>query len=328
MLLSRFTVYLLSLGLTVSGVTSICAQTIATGSGQAYPNKPIRITTTESGGGSDFIARMIAQGITGPLGQPVIVENRGGGATISGEIVAKATPDGYTLMVAAGTLWIGTLLRKTSYDPVKDFSPITLAVSTPNILVVHPSVANSVKELIALAKAKPGQLNYGSGATGASSHLAAELFKSMAGVNIVRIPYKGSGPAVNAVIGNEVQMMFPNGALVVGHAKTGRLKALAVTSAEPSSVLPDLPTVAASGLPGYESELHTGIFAPAKTPAAIVKRLNQEAVRYLRTPEAKDGFMKSGGSEVVASTPEQFGAKIKSEMVRLGKVIKEAGIRE
>ena len=156
MLLPRFTAVSLSLGLMVLGASSVCAQTNSTG----YPNKPIRVTTTESGGGSDFIARLIAQGITGPLGQPVIVENRGGGATISGEIVAKAAPDGYTLLVAAGTLWIGTLMRKTSYDPVKDFSPVTLAVSTPNILVVHPSVASSVKELIALAKAKPGQLNY------------------------------------------------------------------------------------------------------------------------------------------------------------------------
>jgi tripartite-type tricarboxylate transporter receptor subunit TctC len=324
-LLKRFSPVAIAVSLTIAGAHPTCAQTAATG---AYPNKPIRITTTESGGGSDIIARQIAQGISGPLGQPVIVENRGGGATISGEIVAKASPDGYTLMVAAGTLWIGTLLRKTSYDPIRDFAPITLAVSTPNILVTHPSVANSVKELIALAKSKPGQLNYGSGATGASSHLAAELFKSMAGVNIVRIPYKGSGPAVTAVIGNEVQMMFPNAALVVPHIKSARLKGLAVTSAQPSAVLPELPTVAASGLPGYESELHTGLFAPAKTPAAIIKRLNQDTVRYLRTPEARDWFLKSGGSEVVAGTPEQFGAKIKSELVRLGKVIKDANIRE
>ena len=320
MLVPRFAVGMFSISAMFLGVDAAFSQ--------AYPNKPIRVTTTESGGGSDIVARQIAQGITGPLGQPVIVENRGGGATISGEILAKATPDGYTLMVAAGTLWIGTLLRKTSYDPIKDFAPITLAASTPNILVVHPSVAGSVKELITLAKSRPGQLNYGSGATGASSHLAAELFKSMAGVNIVRIPYKGSGPAVTAVIGNEVQMMFPNGSLVITHIKTGRLRGLAVTSAEASAVLPELPTVAASGLPGYESELHTGLFAPAKTPLAIIRRLNQDTVRFLRTPEARDWFLKSGGSEVVAGTPEQFGAKIKSEMVRLGKVIRDAGIHE
>ena len=316
----RFLVSIFSFNLLmVFGAGSVCAQ--------GYPHKPIRIITTEVGGGSDIAARLIAQGMTGPLGQPVIVENRGGGATISGEIVAKASPDGYTLFVAAGTLWIGPLLRKTPYDPVKDFAPITLVVSTPNLLIGHPSLANSVKELIALAKAKPGQLNYGSGATGASSHLAAELFKSMAGVNIVRIPYKGSGLAVNAVIANEVQMMFPNASIAIPHVKSGRLKALGVTSAEPSAVLPGVPTISASGLPGYESVLHTGLFAPAKTPAAIITRLNRDIVRYLGTPEAKELFLRTGGSEVVANKPEQFAAKIKSEMVRLGKLIKDVGIR-
>ena len=315
----RFLVSIFSFNLMVFGAGSVCAQ--------GYPHKPIRIITTEVGGGSDIAARLIAQGMTGPLGQPVIVENRGGGATISGEIVAKASPDGYTLFVAAGTLWIGPLLRKTPYDPVKDFAPITLVVSTPNLLIGHPSLANSVKELIALAKAKPGQLNYGSGATGASSHLAAELFKSMAGVNIVRIPYKGSGLAVNAVIANEVQMMFPNASIAIPHVKSGRLKALGVTSAEPSAVLPGVPTISASGLPGYESVLHTGLFAPAKTPAAIITRLNRDIVRYLGTPEAKELFLRTGGSEVVANKPEQFAAKIKSEMVRLGKLIKDVGIR-
>ena len=315
----RFLVSIFSFNLLmVFGAGSVCAQ--------GYPHKPIRIITTEVGGGSDIAARLIAQGMTGPLGQPVIVENRGGGATISGEIVAKASPDGYTLFVAAGTLWIGPLLRKTPYDPVKDFAPITLVVSTPNLLIGHPSLANSVKELIALAKAKPGQLNYGSGATGASSHLAAELFKSMAGVNIVRIPYKGSGLAVNAVIANEVQMMFPNASIAIPHVKSGRLKALGVTSAEPSAVLPGVPTISASGLPGYESVLHTGLFAPAKTPAAIITRLNRDIVRYLGTPEAKELFLRTGGSEVVANKPEQFAAKIKSEMVRLGKLIKDVGI--
>jgi tripartite-type tricarboxylate transporter receptor subunit TctC len=299
--------------------------TLAIGA-ENYPTKPIRFITTEVGGGSDLAARLIAQGIAGPLGHPVIVENRGGGATISGEIVAKATPDGYTLLIGAGALWIGSLLRKTPYDTLRDFAPISLAISTPNILITHPSVANSVKELVALAKSKPGQLNYGSGGSGASSHLAAELFKSMAGINMVRIPYKGSGLAVNAVIANEVQLMFPNASLAIPHVKSGRLKALGVTSADPSSVFPGVPTVAASGLPGYESVLYTGLFAPAKTPPTIIKRLHQDTARYLKTQEVKELFLKTGGSDVVASTPEQFTARIKSEVVRLGKLIKDVGI--
>lgn len=297
-----------------------------TAGAQGYPSKPIRIVTTEVGGGSDLVARLISQGITSPLGQPVIVENRGGGATISGELVARATPDGYTLMVAAGTLWIGPLLRKAHYNVFRDFAPITLAISAPNLLVVHPTLANSVRELIALAKAKPGELNYGSGALGASSHLAAELFKHMAGIHIVRIPYKGSGLAVNAVITNEVQMMFPNMSLAVPHVRSGRLRALGVTSSEPSPLLPEVPTIAEAGLPGYESVLHTGLLAPAKTPRDIVKQLHQVTVRYLHAPEARDFVSKTSGSKIVANTPEQFAAKIKSEVIRLSKLIQDVGI--
>lgn len=317
-LASRFIAYANAAG-------AILFSTLSSGADN-YPSKPIRFISTEVGGGSDLAARLIAQGITGALGQPVIVENRGGGATLSGEIIAKATPDGYTLMIAAGTLWIGSLLRKTPYETLRDFAPISLAISTPNLLIAHPSAASSVKELVALAKSRPGQLNYGSGASGASSHLAGELFKSMAGINMVRIPYKGSGLAVNAVISNEVQLMFPNASLAIPHVKSGRLKALGVTSAEPSAVLPGVPTIAASGLPGYESVLHTGLFAPAKTPPSIIRRLNQDTVRYLNTQEARELFLKTGGSEVVASTPEQFTAKIKSEVIRLGKLIKDVGI--
>jgi len=314
----------LTRALFAAAVAVFCASSVHA---QPYPSRPIRIATTQAGGGSDFLARLVGQGITGPLGQPVVIDNRGGGATISGEIVARAEPDGYTLLAAAGTLWIGSLLRKTPYDPIKAFAPITLAISTPNVLVVHPSVANSMKELIALAKAKPGVLNYGSGATGASSHIAGELFRHMAGIDIVRVPYKGSGAAVSAVMSNEVQMMFPNGNLVVAHVKAGRLKALAVTSPKPFSALPDLPTVAAAGIPGYESELYTGILAPARTPRAIIKRLHSEIVHFLRQPSVKQSLMRSGGSEVVASTPEEFSATIKAEMARVGKMIKETGLR-
>ena len=205
-------------------------------SAQNYPNKPIRIVTATPGGSGDFVARLIAQGISSPLGQNIVVENR---ATImSGELVSKAPPDGYTLLVIGGLFWIGPLLQKIPYDPVRDFSPIALLVNTPNILVVHESVAaKSVKELIDLAKARPGALNYASAGAGSSPHLAAELFKAMAGVNLVEIPYKGNAAGLNDLIGGQVQVMFPSAATVTPHVKSGRLRALAVTPrSRPSSL--------------------------------------------------------------------------------------------
>jgi tripartite-type tricarboxylate transporter receptor subunit TctC len=294
-------------------------------SGQEYPNKPIRIVTDAAGGNTDLQARLIAQGISGPLGQPVIVDNRPSGV-IPIEVVSKALPDGYILLVNSGTLWIEPLLRKTPYDPVRDFSPITLAAMSPLILVVHPSLpVKSVKDLIALAKAKPGELNYSSGPTGGPNHLAAELFKSMAGVNIVHVSYQGGGPAVTALMGGEVQLLFSLAATATPHVRSGKLRALAVSSAQPSALAPDLPTVAMT-LPGYEAGSMTGMFAPAKTPQAIINRLNQEIVRFLKTPETKEKFL-SAGIEPVGSSPAESGAKMKSEMAALGKVIKDAGIK-
>jgi tripartite-type tricarboxylate transporter receptor subunit TctC len=293
-------------------------------SGQDYPNKPIRIITADPGGSNDFLSRVIAQGISEPMGQQVIVDNRAS-AVVAG-MVAKSMPDGYTLLVTTGIVWILPFLQATSYDPVKDLAPITLAVSSPNILVVHPGVAvNSVKELIALAKAKPGELNYGSGATGSTSHLAAELFKAMAGVNIVRIPYKGAGPAVNGLIGGQVQLMIATSGSVAPHIKSGRLKALAVTSVQPSEIFPGLPTVGASGLPGYDAASMIGVFAPAKTPMAIVNRLNLEIVKTVNRPDAKAKLF-NAGMEIVGSSPAQSAAAIKADMARMGKVIKDAGI--
>ena len=316
--MSRFVAGILSVGLMVSGADVVSAQ--------SFPNKPVRFVTSEPGSANDITARLISQGISGPLGQPVIIDNRGGAVT-SGTIVSQAPPDGYTLLIQSSALWSGPLLQTTAYDPVRNFSPITLATRSPGVLVVHPSVAaNSVKELIALARAKPGVLNYGSGLTGASNHLAAELFKTMAGVNIMRISYKGGGLIINGLLRGEVQLSFPTAAAVASHVKSGRLRALAVTSAEPSALVPGLPTVAASGLPGYESEVTSGVFAPAKTPEAIVKRLNQEIVRLLNQPDIKQKFFDSG-VEIVGSSPEQLAAKIKSDIARLGKVIKDAGIR-
>jgi tripartite-type tricarboxylate transporter receptor subunit TctC len=305
----------------MTGCTGVvCAQT--------YPNKPIRIVTSEPGGGADFGARIIAQGLTDSFGQQAIVDNRAGGS-IPGEIVSRAPPDGYTLLYYGSTLWILPLIRKdVRYDASSDFSPITLAVTSPNVLVVHPTVAaKSIAELIALAKARPGQINYSSGPPGASNHLAAELFKSMAGINLMRIPYKGSGQALNALFGGEVQLTFATAALIAPHLKTARVRALAVTSARPFAAFPELPTIAASGLPGYEAVQMFGLFAPAKMPAALIARLNREVVRILATPEVKHKFALAG-AETVGSSPSEFAAKIKSEVGSMGKVIRQAGIRD
>ena len=313
-------VSILAIGLVVLGAGAV--------RGQDYPTKPIRIVTGSAGGGQDFATRIIAQGISGSLGQPVIVDNRGGSGIIAAEIVAKAPPDGYTLLVAASPHWILPLLQdQVPYDPVKDFSPVTLALRLPNLIVVHPSLpANSVKELIALAKARPAALNYGSSGTGASTHLAAELFKAMAGVNLVRVPYKGGGPALNALLGGEVQVWFPNVAAAAPHVRSGKLRALAVTSTAPSALSPGLPTVAAS-LPGYEAVSMIGIFAQAKAPAAIINRINQEIVRVLNTAEVRERLL-STGVEPVGGSPKEFAAAVKSEMAKWGKVIRDAGIRE
>lgn len=295
-------------------------------SGQAYPNKPIRIVTAAAGGNNDGSARIIAQGISGPLGQPMIVDNRPNGV-IPGEIVSRAAPDGYTLLVYNNGFWLGPLLLKSPYDPVRDFLPISLTDSTPSIIVVHPSLAaSSVKELIALARSKPGELNYATTGGGSSSYLAGELFKALAGVDIVNIAYKGVGLALTDLIAGRVHLMIPPSTATAPHVKAGRLRALAVTSAGPSALYPGLPTAAASGLPGYELVSRTGVFAPARTPAAIVKRLNQEIVRYLQGAEAKQKFL-NAGVETVGSSPEQFAAIIKSEIGVFAKVIRKTGIK-
>ena len=307
---------------------SLMAFAASLGVAQDYPTRPIRVLTSPPGGGSDFVSRLIAQGISGPLGQPVIVENRPGG-TIAGETVAKAVPDGYTLIYYGSALWLLPLMRKeVPYDTVKDFAPISLTSMQPNILVIHPTLpVKSVKELIALAKARPGELNYGAGGTGSSGHLAAELFKSMAKVNIMRIPYKGQGPATNDLVAGHVQLTFATSGSVAGHIKSGRLRALAVTTAQPSALVPGIPTIAASGVPGYEAAQISGMFAPARTPVAIITQLNREIVRLLNRPEVKEKLFTTG-VEVVASSPEAFAARVKSEIVRMGKVIREAKIRD
>ena len=274
------------------------------------------------------MSRLIAQGLTVSLGQQVVVENRGGASgAIAAQAVAKAPADGYTLLFYSNGIWTLPLLRDVPYDPVKDFAPLTLVAISPNMIVVHPSLpVRSVKQLIALAKARPGELNYSMGGTGTTPHLAAELFKSMAGVDIVRINYKGAGPALNELIGGQVQLTFATTASGMPHVKSGRLKALAVTSAEPSALVPGLPTVAASGLPGYESGANYVMFAPAHTPLTIINRLNQETLRVLQQAEVKQMFL-NYGVEAEGSSPEDLAMTVKSEIARLGKIIKDTGLR-
>ena len=295
-------------------------------SSQDFPNKPIRIVTSGAGGGNDFAARLIAPGVADALGQPVLVDNRG--AAIAGELVAKAPPDGYTLIYLGSTLWLAPFLQaKVPYDPVRDFSPVTMAVRQPTIVVVHPALpVKSIKELTALAKARPGALNYASGTSGSPTHLAGELFKSIAGLDIVRISYRSGGAQMAAVMSGEVQLNFATWTVVGPQVKSGRLRALAVTSAQPSALIPGLPTVAASGVPGYAAETFYGVFAPAKTSEAVVNRLNRAIVQTLRKPDVNERFSTSG-VEVVGSTPDELAAAMKSDIASMGKVIRDAGIR-
>ncbi len=317
--------YSLLVALTIAGIYASTNVDAAERADRAYPSRPVRIVTTEVAGGADFTARLIAQGLTASLGQQVVVDNRASGV-IPGSIVARATPDGYTLLLYNGSLWIAPFIQQTPYDPVRDFAPITLPITSPNLLIVHPSVAaRSTAELIALAKSHPGELNYGSSSNATASHLSAELFKAMAGVNLVRITYKGAGPALNDLVAGQVQVMFVAPGATNPHIKAGRLRALAVTSSTPSALFPGLPTVG-STIPGYESISMTGIFAPASTPSAVITRLNKDIVHYLEQPEVKARFF-NAGQEVTATSAQGLADAIRDDRTRMGKVIKDAGIR-
>ncbi len=293
-----------------------------------FPNKPIHIYTTEAGGGSDFASRVLAQGLNASLGVPVIVENRGGSVVIAGQIVAKSPPDGYNLLLYGSTFWLLPFLQAhVPYDPVRDFTPIALTNRAPNILVIHPSLpVKSVQQLVTLARARPRELNYGSGPTGSSNHLSAEMFKALAHVDIVRVPYKGTAGALTALLGGEIQVMFATASTVAPHLKTQRLRALSVTSAQPSALAPGLPSIAIT-LPGYDSVAQSGVFAPAGTPPAVINKLNQEIVQILRKPDIREKFITSG-TEAIGTTPEQLMQAVKAEMAGMGKVIKDAGIGE
>jgi len=295
---------------------------------QGFPLKPIRIVTNEPGAGLDFSARLIAQGLSERFKQAVIVDNRGGaGGIIAGELVAKAAPDGYTLLFYSNGLWTVPLLQKAPFDPLRDFAPVTLALTSPSLLVVHPSLpVKSVADLLALARARPGALDYASGGNGAPTHLAAELFKLLARVDLTHIPFKGSGPALNALLGGQAQLMFTvaNGGLP--HVQSGRLRVLAVTSAQPSALLPGVPTVSAAGVAGYEAVTMQALFAPARTPEAIVRALNQETLRVINAPELREKFS-AAATEVVGGTPDQLRAAVAEDMSKLERVIKAAGMR-
>lgn len=316
-MLARFASAMVTAGLTLMGVNEVSAQN--------YPNKPIRLVTASVGGGTDFVSRLIANGMSPSIGQQIIVENRS--TALIGGSVAHAAPDGYTLLINGTSFWLAPLLQsKPTYDVPRDFAPISLLTTSPTLILVHSSLpARSVKELIALAKARPGQLNYGSSTLGAPTHLAGELFKSLAGVDIVRIPYSGNGPALNALVSGEVPLMFSNAGSATPHIESGRLRALAVASAKPSALAPGLPTVAAT-VPGYIVTSTYGLFAPAGTPAAIINRLNQEVVRFINTPNAKERLSQSG-VEVVGSTAEHLATTVATDLRVWGKVIREVGIR-
>jgi len=297
--------------------------------GQAYPNRPVRILTCEPGGTCDLSARVVAQALTERLGQQVVVENRGAASgLIAVQAMLKAPADGYTLLFHSSPIWLMPYLQdNVPFDPIRDLAPVSLAVRAPLVLVVHPSLpVRSTKELIALAKARPGELDYGSGATGAPPHLAAELFKSMAGVNILRIAHRGTGTAVIDLVAGRIPIMFPVLATIAPHLKAGRVRALAITTQQPSPLAPGLPTISETALPGYDFAGVFGLLAAAGTPTPIVTRLQQELATSLGRPEVRERLI-AAGMEAVASTPDEFSARVKAEMTTLGKVIRDAGIR-
>ena len=299
----------------------------ATAQAQNYPTRPIRFETGSIGSNGDVTSRLIGPTMGQALGQSIVVENRSSGI-ILGETVAKSAPDGHTLLITGSTFWLAPFLEQSEpWDPNRDYAPVSLLATSPNLIVVHPSVAaKNVKELIALAKSKPGELNYASGSTGSTPHLAAELFNAMAQVNIVRVNYKGIGPATNDLIAGQVQVMFPNASGAAEHVKSGRMRALAITTAKPSKLFPDLPTVASAGLPGYEAEVLNGMFAPTKTPQAVITRINEEAARALQRPEIREKLFNTG-VEVIAEGPDQLMAAVKREMTVWGKLIRDQNIR-
>jgi tripartite-type tricarboxylate transporter receptor subunit TctC len=315
------------------GLVLLLAASAAIGAQQevsSYPVRPVRLIDPYApGGGSGLIARLVGAKLSETWGKQVVVDNRpGAAAAIGTEIAARSAPDGYTLcMGTSGSIAISPNLNKVPYDPVKDLIPITQTSAQVMVVVLHPSVPiHSVKDLIAHAKAQPGRIIYASSGTGGSGHLAVELFQALAKVNMTHVPYKGNGPAVLAQVSGEVQLGFNNILAVLPHVQSGRLKAIAVTSAKRAATVPDVPTLAEAGVPGYEATSWNGIFAPAKTPRPIIDRIHAEVVKILNAPDVREKLI-AAGSDPVGSTPEQFLAFVKVELARWGKVIRENNIR-
>ncbi len=320
----------MSISCSICAVLSV-ALPLPLAAAQAYPDKPIRvIVPVPAGGTPDVVARMVAPGLSTLLGQQLVIDNRGGaGGLIGAELAARAVPDGYTVFFSSpGSLTILPHLQKqVAYDTLKDFAPISLVSIGPFLLITHPSVpARTVKELIALARAEPGKLNYASAGNGAANHLAMELFKSMAGVNITHVPYKGAPQAVTDLIGGSVNLMFNSIPPVLQHIKTGRLRLLAVASAKRSPQLPDVPTVSEAGVPGYEAITWFGLLAPAKTPKPIIARLNDVMVKVVHAPDLKSQ-LEIHGYDPVGSSPEEFAAFIRAESEKYAKVVKFSGAK-
>lgn len=300
----------------------------ASAAAQSYPVKPIRlIVPTAPGGGTDRIGRLLAQKLTEAMGQQVVVDNRGGaGTTIGSAITAKSPPDGYTLLLNHTSLaFNASFYGKLPYDTLNDFAPITLVARQPFLLVVHPSLpAQSVEDLISLAKARPGQIAYGSGGAGSGPYMGAALFKESAKVDMLHVPYKGAGPAFTDLMAGEVQMMIATVSLALPHAKAGRVRALAVTSAKRIAVAPELPTVAEGAVPGYEFSAWYGLFAPGGTPQHIITRLNNETVKIVRTSEMQKTFSASG-LQALSSSPQEFTAHLEREVEKWAKVVNAMG---
>jgi tripartite-type tricarboxylate transporter receptor subunit TctC len=307
-----------------------CACAIAQPAADTYPNKPVRfILPFPPGGGTDILGRIIAERLTQSLGQPVVMENRGGaGGNVGVEAAAKSVPDGYTIVLAAPTLAISpSLYTKLNYDPVKDLAPISLVGTVPNVLITHPSVpAPNLAEFIALAKTKPGGMNFGSGGSGTSNHLAGELFNTVAGVKLVHVPYKGVNLAMNDVLGGEIQLVVIGIPAALPHIKAGRLRALGVIAPQRAPTLPEVPTVAEAGLQNYEVTTWYGVLAPAGTPRPVIARLNGELVRLMHAPDLKERFA-AIGIETRTGTPEEFADYIRQEIAKWGKVVRDAGLK-
>jgi tripartite-type tricarboxylate transporter receptor subunit TctC len=309
----------------------LCAFTAPGAHAAEYPTKPVRfVLGFPPGGASDTMARVLGTRLAEGIGQPIVIDNRAGaGGNIAAEIVARSVPDGYTMLLGNnGILAVNvSLYPKLAFDPVKDFSPVVLVASQPNILVVNPGVpANSVKELVAHVKSRPGQLNYASPGSGTTAHLAAELFKRMAGVDYVVVPFKGGGPATQAMLAGECQFTFATALSVQGHIKSGKLRALAVTTARRSPNFPTLPTVDEAGVPGFEAMTWHGIVVPARTPPAAIARLNAELNKLLRAPDMRERLA-GLGSDVIGGEPKALTDYMRTEIPRWAKVIRESGAK-